>query len=209
MNFTKYYADLKRRLKMPNYCDNTLELTHDDPVMIERAKRAFEEGSLLQEFCPVPQELKDTMSGFCGKDTYAQELLEATEKLNVKWFGHKNWYDYCVNEWGTKWDIGGQDGIITNETPNFLTLSFSSAWSPPTEAYRKLEELGFGITAYYYESGCAFCGYYSEGSDDCFSIDGDSLWVKENIPDYIDDAFCISQNMAEWEEDNKDEVEHG
>lgn len=190
---------------MPNYCDNTLEITHDDPAMIERAKTAFEERRLLQEFCPIPQALIDTRAGFYGKDTYEQELLEATEQLNLKWFKHRNWYDYAVAEWGTKWDVGGDDGEITGETPNSLSLSFSSAWSPPTEAYRKMEELGFGITAYYYEGGCAFCGYYNEGCDDCFSIDGNSEWVKENIPDYIDDAFAISENMAYWEAENKEE----
>jgi len=164
---------------MPNYCHNTLEISHNDPAMIARAKTAFEERRLLQEFCPFPK-----------------ELIE-----------YKNWWDWCVNEWGTKWDVGGDDGCITSETPNSLSLSFYSAWSPPTEAYRKLEELGFSITAYYYEGGCAFCGYYNEGMDDCFSIDGNSKWVKENIPDYIDEAFCISENMAEWEAENKEENE--
>lgn len=192
---------------MPNYCDNTLEISHNDPAMIERAKTAFKERRLLQEFCPVPKELMDTMAGFYGKDTYEQELLEAREKINLKWFGHKNWWDWCVNEWGTKWDVGGDDGCIARATPNSLSLSFSSAWSPPTEAYRKLEELGFYITAYYYEGGCAFCGSYNEGNDDCFSIDGNSKWVKENIPDYIDETFCISENMAEWEAENQEENE--
>ena len=187
---------------MPNWCDNTLELIHDDPAMIERAKKAFLNMELLQEFCPVPQELKDTRAGCFGKDTYAQELLEATEKLNLKWFKHKNWYDYCVNEWGTKWDVGGDDGIITNETPNSLTLSFQSAWSPPTDAYRKMEDLGFTISAYYYEGGCAFCGRYGAGYDDCYSIDCKSYWVKENIPEDIDEMFCISESMAEWEDEN-------
>jgi len=83
---------------MPNWCDNTLELRHEDPAMIKRAKEAFEAGRLLDEFIPVPQQLKDTRAGFYGKDTYEQELLEATEALNVKWFNHKNWWDFCVQE---------------------------------------------------------------------------------------------------------------
>ena len=190
---------------MPNYCDNTLELTHDDPAMIARAKTAFEERRLLQEFCPVPKELTDTTAGFMGRDTYAQELLEATEKINLKWFGHKNWYDWCINEWGTKWDVGGDDGQIMDETPNSLSMSFSSAWSPPTEAYRKMEDLGFSIRAFYYESGCAFCGCYDSGYDDCYSIDGNSEWVKDCIPEHIDETFCISESMAEWEAENKEE----
>jgi len=191
---------------MPNWCDNTLELRHEDPAMIKRAKDAFEAGRLLDEFIPVPQQLKDTRAGFYGKDTYEQELLEATEALNVKWFNHKNWWDFCVQEWGTKWDVG-RDGYINTEDPNFLSLSFQSAWSPPIDAYAKLLDMGFEVYALYYESGIGFCGCFDQGIDDCYSIDGNSKWVVDCIPDYIDEAFCISESMAEWEDDNEEEEE--
>jgi len=191
---------------MPNWCDNTLELRHEDPAMIKRAKEAFEAGRLLDEFIPVPQQLKDTRAGFYGKDTYEQELLDATEALNIKWFKHKNWWDFCVQEWGTKWDVG-RDGYIDTEDPNYLSLSFQSAWSPPIDAYAKLLDMGFEVYALYYESGIGFCGCFDQGIDDCYSIDGNSKWVVDCIPDYIDEAFCISESMAEWEDDNEEEEE--
>ena len=40
---------------MPNWCGNTLTLTHEDPDMIRRAKAAFAEGTFLQEFIPNPK----------------------------------------------------------------------------------------------------------------------------------------------------------
>ena len=43
---------------MPNWCNNTLELTHKDPMMILRAKNAYEADGLLDEFIPIPYELK-------------------------------------------------------------------------------------------------------------------------------------------------------
>ena len=189
---------------MPNWCDNTLELRHEDPAMIKRAKEAFEAGRLQDEFIPVPQQLADTRAGFYGKDTYEQELLEATEVLNVKWFNHKNWWDFCVQEWGTKWDVG-TEGYINAEDPNYLSLSFQSAWSPPIDAYAKLLDMGFEVYALYYESGMGFCGCFDQGIDDCYSIDGNSKWVVDCIPDYIDEAFCISESMAEWEEENRED----
>ena len=192
---------------MPNWCDNTLELRHEDPAMIKRAKEAFEAGRLLDEFIPVPQQLADTRAGFYGKDTYEQELLEATEALNVKWFKHKNWWDFCVQEWGTKWDVG-RDGYINAEDPNYLSLSFQSAWSPPIDAYKKLEAMGFDVWAIYYESGMMFCGAYGQGADEFYDIDAGSEWVKENIPSYLDHAFGISDGMAEWEDDNEEEEEN-
>ena len=47
---------------MPNWCNNTIELSHEDPAMIERAKAAFADGKFLNEFIPLPKELEDTTS---------------------------------------------------------------------------------------------------------------------------------------------------
>ena len=73
-----------------------------------------------------------------------------------------------------------------------------SAWSPPTGFYEKLEDLGFTVKAYYYEGGCAFCGIWENNIDEQYSIDGNAKWVTENIPAVLDNEFCISSNMAEW-----------
>ena len=51
---------------MPNWCDNNLFLTHDDPEIIKRAEDAFNRGELMTEFHPCPKELTETMAGFCG-----------------------------------------------------------------------------------------------------------------------------------------------
>ena len=53
----------------------------------------------------------------------------------------------------------------------------------------------------YYESGCAYCGTWEDGIDECFNIEGNSKWVEKHIPRGLDDEFCISMGMAEWEED--------
>lgn len=196
---------------MPNWCNNTLELKHADPLMIERAKKAYENDGLLNEFIPVPYELSQ---GSNWKDydkqnhEYQKELQNARQALNMKYFGYKDWYDFCVSEWGTKWDVHGEGrpAVLEGDT---LILSFDSAYSPPIEAYKKLENMGFEVWALYYESGMMFCGVYGQGEDEFYDIDGDSEWVKENIPQYLDEEFCISESMAEWEQENAEEVENG
>ena len=189
---------------MPNYCDNNVFLQHEDESMIDRAEQAFNRGELISEFFPCPKELTETVSGYCGEGTYAQELLDFKQKLNIKWFGSANWFDWAVSNWGTKWDVGvsggGGDGYVSR-SPNSLTLSFMSAWSPPTGFYEKLEDLGFTVKAYYYEGGCAFCGRYEDGIDECFNIFGNSNWVIENIPADIDEEMGISEGMLCWEEE--------
>jgi hypothetical protein len=185
---------------MPNWCQNSLVITHDDPAMIARAKAAFEAEKLFNEFIPVPQDLVETVSGYMG-DGEEQRNLEAQSAKNRHAYGYANWYDFCIGEWGVKWDVG--NGEITSETENMLVMYFDTAWSPAIAAYEKLIEQGFGIEAMYYEAGMGFCGSYtSDGGDDHIDITGDSSWVERNIPPEIDAQFAISEWMSESEQEN-------
>lgn len=190
---------------MPNWCCNTLTITHEDPEMIVRAKAAFVEGKFLNEFCPVPRELTDTVSGFHG-DPDEQARLDAQTKANIENYGYGNWYDYCVAEWGTKWDVGDGNGIQTWDEHE-LVVYFDSAWSPPIAAYEKMLDQGFTVYATYYEPGCAFAGIWDNGDDDYYDLSGmDSEDVQQQVPVELDDSFAISETMAEYEAENEDEV---
>ena len=190
---------------MPNWCNNSVVLRHEDPAMIERARKAFNGEGLLQEFIPVPKELTETVSGFVGMDKQAEH--EAQQAANIKKYGYANWYDFCVNEWGTKWEIGA-DGNPAQDIPGGLMLGFESAWSPPIAAYEKLLEMGFEIEAMYYEPGMAFAGVWDNGHDDYYEYGGmDSEQIAKELPAELDEAFGISESVAEWEEENKEEEE--
>jgi hypothetical protein len=170
--------------------------------MVERARKAFNGEGLLQEFIPVPKELTDTVSGFVGMDKQAQH--EAQQKANLEKYGYANWYDFCVNEWGTKWEVGA-DGNPAQDIPGGLMLGFESAWSPPIAAYEKLLDMGFEIEAMYYEPGMAFAGIWDNGRDDYYDYSGlDSAGIAEELPAELDEAFGISESAAEWEEENQE-----
>ena len=188
---------------MPNWCNNSVEIRHEDPAMIERVREAFNKGALLNEFIPVPESLH-IVAGSVGDPDEQKKLIEDTER-NLATHGYGNWYDFCVNEWGTKWDIGA-DGNPAVDIPGGLSLGFESAWAPPTTAYAKLEELGFSIRAMYYEPGMAFAGIYEDGMDDYYEYGGlDSAGIAEELPAELDEAFCISESVAEWEAENAEE----
>jgi hypothetical protein len=86
-------------------------------------------------------------------------------------------------------------------------LGFDSAWSPPIQAYEKLCAMGFRITAMYYEPGMAFAGIWDNGTDDFYDYSGlDSAGIAGALPPELDEAFCISEQAAEWEEENQDGV---
>ena len=189
---------------MPNWCNNTLTLTHEDPAMILRAKEALDRGEFLNEFIPVPQDLKNTVSGSMGEDH--REAHEAQQKANREKYGYSNWYDYCVGEWGTKWDVGGQGQSDIHPDGKMLHTTFDSAWSPPVNAYVKLEELGFGVNAMYYEGGMAYAGAYGDGNDEEINLEGMSADDVENHYPEIDEAFGISESMREYEAENEEEL---
>ena len=189
---------------MPNWCGNTLTITHEDPAMIVRAKAAFAEGNFLQEFIPVPKGLlEEGGESYGGPDAKKYDTIRAKNKAE---FGYNSWYDWCINEWGTKWDVGDGNGIQTWDDHE-LIVYFDSAWSPPIAAYEKLLDLGFTVYATYYEPGCAFAGIWEDGHDDYYDLsDMDSGDVEQQLPSELNDAFGISETMAEYERENEEEL---
>lgn len=190
---------------MPNWCNNNITLEHEDPAMIKRAFDALERSEFLNEFIPVPQELKDTVSGF-HSDPEEQAKLEAQTQSNIEKHGYANWYDYCVGEWGTKWDCGEQGASDIHPDGKILHTSFDTAWAPPLNAYEKLMELGFKVNAMYYEGGMCFAGHWEDGIDDYYDLSNmNSAQVATDIPSDLDEAFSISEQMAEYESEQENE----
>ena len=182
---------------MPNWCNNTLELTHEDPAMIERAKAAIIRGEFLHEFIPVPKELSEATANFT-----------TNEALMAK-YGYSDWYSFCIANWGTKWDVGGDDyGTPTITEDGKMIAGFDSAWAPPTTAMERLTEMGFGVKLYYYEPGMCFAGIWEDGIDSYYEYgDMSPAEVAECFPAELDEMFCISESMAEWEAENAEDQE--
>ena len=183
---------------MPNWCNNNLTLTHEDPAMILRAKEALDRGEFLNEFIPVPADLQ-IVAGSVGNGDEQKELERKTAENRDK-YGYGNWYDFCVGEWGTKWDVGEQGASDIHPDGTMLHTYFDSAWAPPTRAYDKLVELGFGVEAMYYEGGMCYAGSYGENGDEEINLEGMSADdVEREHPD-LDECFGISESLREYEE---------
>jgi hypothetical protein len=192
---------------MPNWCNNTVEVYHPDANKLKELVMAFNEGKMCNYIKPVPEDLQ-IVAGRVGDDTDPKQIeLEAAEKRNLATHGYKTWYDFCVNEWGTKWDVGGDGNEVELEgLENDVTLSFDSAWSPPCNVYEAMVEQGFSVRAYYYEPGMAFAGIWWDGDDDFYEYGGlNSEQIAETLPEALDEMFNISEDVAMWEEENKEE----
>lgn len=180
---------------MPNWCNNGITIRHSDPAMIDRVIKGQE--GLLMEFLPTPQELQDTVSGSFG-DNEQQKKLEEQQQSNLEKYGFKDWYDWNIANWGTKWDFSLEN--VERPDPNTVTAAFDSAWAPPIDAYNKLLELGFEIEAMYYEPGMCFAGKWVNGSDEYVEFSGcNSETVRDTVGEEIDDYFGISAEMAQYE----------
>lgn len=186
---------------MPNWCFNNVTIRHSDPAMLDRMAKAQ---GLLQEFIPCPAELHEHSAP--EQDAVRAAYFQAM-------YGATDWYDWQVSNWGTKWDVDFE--MMERTDPNTIQGSFDSAWSPPLSAYERLCELGFEITAHYYEPGMNYCGTWTghyEGDAETGEVFTDDNYfelgpynsdtVREAIGAELDDMFGISEQMADREEEN-------
>jgi len=190
---------------VPNWCNNGLTLSHADPSRVKAAVEAYREGRLLDHFVPVPEALKNPDTASWGGDNADEkDLLRAQLREQ---YGYESWYDFCVNNWGTKWDVGGDDGTEHwEEGDTTASFSFDSAWAPPIAAYEQMVAQGFSVEGYYYEPGMAFVGVWRDGWDECVELGGlTSKTVRAAIGEELDDYWCISESMAEWEDENPED----
>jgi len=109
----------------------------------------------------------------------------------------EDWYNWQINNWGTKWDIGSDNneahGLKPTVVGNQATMSFDSAWSPPVGLYEKLQELGFSVEATYFEPGMAYCGIWRDGDDHYVEYTHKDMIPKRIWNDYNLDEFFIDE----------------
>lgn len=181
---------------MPNWCANSLKLvakTADSEQKLAqivqelaRAKQAGEDAEFFALIKPIPEALKIT-AGFLGAGTPEQTALLEAEKRNLDAYGYKNWYDFCVTEWGTKWDARTENDSFQIEG-NQVTIFFDTAWSPPMGIYYALEDMGFKVEATYVEQGMGYIGYYTDGVDTCEKME---QFYTESSEEEDEDEFPV------------------
>lgn len=199
---------------MPNWCDNNLTIAHDDPKMIKKLVKAWKADKFFGTIYPEP-DYKTTPVAETYPHITAQfaktEEDKAKALANEPTIRENSWWDWRVQNWGTKWEIATndyQDPQVSSDGKSMFVY-FDSAWSPPIGIYEKLVEQGYGVEAYYFESGCAFCGSFSSDGDQCYSIDPPeglskkelADWFIKNIPNSILDQMDILScyDCADWQ----------
>jgi len=63
--------------------------------------------------------------------THLSFIEKIKRYINIKLYGHDNWYNWSIANWGTKWDAC--ESCINNNDINFFSVSFETAWAPPID----------------------------------------------------------------------------
>ena len=143
---------------MPNWCENRVNISGDIKDIKAFRDKAFNDGVFhFNNLIPMPEGL-DITSGNFGKGTPEQEELEKLQSTNLIKHGYKDWYDWCVANWGTKWDIEAEDTSDDNE---FINLQFDTAWGPPDGVFYHIKDNfpSLDLSWFYDEPGMEMAGY--------------------------------------------------
>ena len=163
---------------MPNWCSNTIEIEGTKEQINAFVSFLDEQNGKewFSFFKPTPPELKE-----------------------------EGWYEWNVENWGTKWNCDAQDWVKV-ENPSAdessVTFWFDSAWSPPTALYEFIEATStLNIKASYNEGGMGFVGEFVDGVDECFNYE--CLEDLDSIPEHLVDEWNLAEQMEMNEEEDE------
>lgn len=139
---------------MPNWCKNSLWISHDDNEKMCNLIDSLKSGNFLNFLKPINKSILDV------------------EESN----------DWCIDNWGCKWDIK-KDHIHCDDLDTFtyeeivemnnkfeVCLTFYSACSPPIPALQVAENNGFNVALMYIDIGSRYMGMYNDGEDFCLDF---------------------------------------
>lgn len=115
---------------MPDHCFNRIRIeTEKENILLHLKELLFKDNNFtMNKLLPMPKELEDTISPSIKPN---KELIDK--------YGYDNWYDWKLNNWGTKWDAYEHSSLI-EKSNNYLEQSFNTAWCPPQKFKEYLDK---------------------------------------------------------------------
>jgi hypothetical protein len=172
---------------MPNHCSNRVSFYSDNESDIQKLHDIFSKGlenddevdtgTVFGHFIPEPDwstiplhendvkeysfsnprgEVGECPKMIIDKDRPFRSGLrfESTDVMDDRW------YNWRVQNWGTKWDCYTLE-IDDTDLPHGFEVTFETAWSPPEEVCSAIREQypNVSISWFYDEPGCEIAGY--------------------------------------------------
>lgn len=148
---------------MPNYCDNSLHIQGNAERLKQLTEELFveREGNYeltFDKIKPMPKELID-----------------------------EGWYEWRVENWGTKWDADCYSYYSADDLQKFadageISVSFATAWAPPLEFLQTLAEKydDLLIECHFIEIGCEICGTFISDEQGIRAVNEDMVYTDED-----------------------------
>ena len=164
---------------MPNWCTNNLTVRGADAQTI--VESITKDEGFFNTIIPMPEELRNTES---PNKVSSDDMIEK--------YGSADWYQWALDNWGTKWDCSTP--MVDHVAEDELIITFDTAWGPPIGVYEALERRGNFVEATYYEPGMGFVGKYTDGNDETFDVD--------DCPEYLDEIYGITETRLAYERED-------
>lgn len=192
---------------MPNYVKNEVTVDSRFEEIAEFVKSEISESGFdFKKIIPMPKDLEDTQSpalilegeeylkalkDFENKKQFASKpITKEMSEMYVKNYGFNNWYDWSIENWGTKWNAS--EPIIENEV-----IEFQTAWATPEPIMlalsRKFPDVTFSVK-YADEDIGSNCGWYEVKNGEITARDYEDRVFAMNLWGYSE------EDMKEFEE---------
>ena len=160
---------------MPNWVENDLTVSGPKERLEEFKQRVAGDEEPLDagKIIPYPPvfALLDRLNSFVGRQAEPTKedsklLLEsALQGYDTHKDGYnQGGYEWCRDNWGTKWNFSEVSGPVLEVRPRVCKLyySFETAWSPPTPLIRKMGEIfpDLSFKLVYWEGGAGYQGVF-------------------------------------------------
>jgi len=197
---------------MPNWCSCELDIS--GPVQeldrFMKISTSVEDNGEPRVFSfmgsfPCPGELFKYTSP--PRAQHGETELDYQNRVDrlMELYGCADWYTWCCNNWGTKWDACSPY-VDWEMGENHAIIGFETAWAPPVDWLRNIShdfpELTFSLS--YSEEGCAFEGDFIIKNEEIIADDcRDIIYyeIQDDEGEYIE--MCRDKSEAlRWAEEH-------
>ena len=195
-----YYSDYKaEQIKSQKPADEIMAGYYNDTI----TQRQFVDKCLAnEELCSIVREIKKWTDEYASNkpiNNWTKEVEESPYEtffrgyFNVHRFGYNDWYDWCVKNWGTKWNA--KETFVVDDH----TVDFETAWSMPDPVFVELAKYT-DIRVIYADENLGFnCGVVDyKYNKETGEVDIDEIITESRALAYIVWGF---DNLEVYDED--------
>lgn len=186
---------------MPNWCSNELTVSGEYNKLKEFVLKGINDDGTwcISKYRPMPEELEGTSK--------PSTLSEEEQAELVKKYGHSDWYEWNMANYGCKWDCTTEDTVSEDDIykgskgNGSISVAFESPWGPPDEWMRFItqEYPDFEFELMYEEPGMMFCGVINCSEGEFSQEEGEMEWGDEdgNPVEWNDELDCWADEDGE------------